>query len=95
MPKSAEALSLGLVDALIPKESLLAAAEKAMAQLLSSPDVGRIATKQFQRAEFSHAWQAHALVEADSQFSMLEDPVTVGALETVMKRLAARKSSKL
>ena len=95
MPKSAEALSLGLVDELVPKDGLLTTAQTAMARLLSSPDAGRTATKSFQRGDFSQAWATHAAVEADTQFSMLESPETVQTLEAVMKRLSGRKKSKL
>lgn len=95
MPQPAEALRVGLVDDLAPKDDLIAAAQKAMKQLLASPDAGRIATKQFQRQDFSHAWLAHANVEAGTQFSLLERPETMRTLEGVLKRLSGRKASKL
>ena len=95
MPPPAEALSVGLVDMLVPKDALLPAAEQAMGQLLASPDAGRIETKKFQRSEFSRRWEAHASVEADTQYSLMESPSVVQALEAYMKRLSGKKKSKL
>lgn len=90
-----EALSVGLVDYLVPKEGLLAAAEQAIGRLLVLPDAGRIATKKSQRLEFCHAWQLYAVKEAAEAFKQLETPQTQQALQKVMTNLTSRKSAKL
>ena len=95
MPAPAEALSLGLVDELVPKESLMDTAHAHMVRMLALPDAGRVATKQHQRSEFSGAWKTHASDEAAGMFSLLELPGTMRGLEAIMQKLASKRESKL
>lgn len=91
MPSAADALKIGLVDALVPAAELRTAAEAAMDRMLTVYDSGRAATKQHLRAEFSRQWEQYCITEAEGGWKLLSHPSTVAALESVLQRLSKGK----
>eukprot|EP00887_Chlorella_sp_A99_P007966 scaffold12.g7966.t1 len=86
-----EAQEVGLVDELVPKYKLQAAAEAAMRQMLRSPDHSRAATKRLLRSDFAAAWAAYADGEATTGWQQLSSPQVVEQLGAVLARLSAKK----
>ncbi len=88
MPSAAEALKIGLVDALVPAGQLLAAAEEAIAQMLKVSDAARHATKLHLRGTFSKQWQEFCVKEAEYGWKLISHPHTVKAIESVLQKLS-------
>lgn len=88
----AEALQLGLIDRVVPKDQLLAAAEASMKATLKFPDDGRIATKTALRQDLATGWGQPDFVhkEASSSWENLSRPETVSFLGGIMKSLEKR-----
>ncbi|KFM23958.1 Enoyl-CoA delta isomerase 1, mitochondrial [Auxenochlorella protothecoides] len=95
LPDPRRALSLGLVDEVVPTAQLDAAAQKALASMLSAPDVGRAATKRMLREEYSAQWSAYCQTEWEYGWESLDSPAVTEALGKVMARLSSKKTSKL
>lgn len=87
-----EALQLGLIDRVVPKDQLLTAAEAAMKATLKFPDAGRIATKTALRQDLAAGWGQPDFVqkEASSSWENLSKPETVSFLGGIMKSLEKR-----
>lgn len=91
-----EALQIGLIDQVVPKEDLLDSAQTAMQKLLKAgPDAGRQVTKMHLREKFSHDWEAYCIPEVDGAWEQLAQESTVKAMANVLESLANRKKSKL
>ena len=89
-----QALEAGLVEALVPKEQLLEAAEKLAAQLAKLPGHARAETKLSMRGEYSKVWYQFALTEPEGAWRFLNQPATLKTLGGVLQRLS-KNSSKL
>lgn len=87
-----QALSVGMLDEVVPASGLLRGADDAMASMLKLPDVGRIATKQQLRGSFSAEWEAYLEQEAEGAFTQLQQPETVDALKAILQRLSGGRS---
>ncbi len=85
----AEALHLGLIDRVVPKDQLLPAAEAAMKAALKMPDGGRQVTKAGLRKELAAGWEQLDFVEKEAitSWDNLSKPTTVQFLGGVMKSL--------
>jgi len=82
----------GLLHQLVPKDNLMAEAEKALNTLfLRHPDAGRIGTKRDARAALAKQWIEYAPQEAAGGWKMLSAPQTVAALGQVMQKLSGAK----
>ena len=91
-----EALQIGLVSQVVPKEELLSQAEAAMQKMLKAgPDAGRQATKSHLRKKFSQEWEAYCIPEVEGAWDQLARESTVKAMAGVLEGLAKRKKSKL
>ena len=92
MASAQEALAIGMVDALVPAESLTGAAEDTMKKLLALPfDEARRQTKAHLRAEFSQKWEYYCIEEADYGWKLISHPKTVAAIEGVLQKLSKSK----
>lgn len=89
-----QALELGLLDAVVPKDRLLGAAEAAMAKLLQLPDPGRIATKTILRQDLSRRWEKGWEAEVAPTVAMLKQPQVANVLGAVMQRMSGKKKRK-
>jgi len=92
MPKSREALALGLVDEVVPKADLLPAAEKAMKHLLRLPSSGYGVTKFALNGALADAWEAQIPQEVETVYGILNAEATVKALGAVLQRLNNNKA---
>ncbi|KAL4526216.1 hypothetical protein Ndes2437B_g07471 [Nannochloris sp. 'desiccata'] len=88
-----EAKELKLVDDVVPKLKLQAAAEAAMLELLKAPDAGRALTKFLMRGELAEDWKAYLIPESESAWKQLSSPGTVAKLKGVMDRLSGKKAT--
>lgn len=89
-------LELGLADATVESpEQLLPAALAEAARWLSSPDAGRIATKEELRGDLGRRWAAGKEEEATLVWKSVSDPRTVASLTKVLERLSGGKKAKL
>ena len=88
----AEALQLGLIDRVVPKDQLLPAAEAAMKAALKYPDGGRQATKAALRKDLAAGWGQLDFVqkEATTSWDNLSKPMTVEFLGGIMKSLESK-----
>lgn len=91
MLKPREALRLGLVDEVVPKDGLLEAAETAMRNMLQAPDASRAETKRLMRGDFAREWAAYAEAEVDYAWELLVSPGVVAQLGAVLERLSGGK----
>lgn len=86
-----EALRVGLVDAVVPHDELMAAAEGAMLRMLSVPEHSRAETKRLLRRGFAREWQGAAEAEAAAMWERFSSPEVVGHLGAVLQRLSKSK----
>lgn len=63
-----------------------------MDQMLQVPDASRAMTKRQLREDYSAAWAAFCVDEADGAWEQLAAPAVVAQLGAVMERLGSRKS---
>ena len=91
MVEPQEAKALGMVDAVVSRDSLDATASATMAQLLKAPDPGRRATKASLRSEFAQAWADYCTKEVPGSWRLLTAPATIEALGAVLARLGKGK----
>lgn len=87
-----EAKELGLIDEIVHRHKLQAAAEAAITQLLKVPDAGRAETKRLLRGDFASAWRKYLDSEAEYAWNMLSSKEIVAYLRNVLDRLAGKKS---
>jgi len=85
---AAEALSLGLVDAVTSRAALMATAVAEARRRLAFPDSGRVETKRMLRGPMSDAWLAYAAEEAAGGWKALSSPAATAALGAVLARLS-------
>ena len=85
---AAQAAALGLVDAVVPKEQLMAAATQEAKRRLAFPDGGRVATKRMLRGPMAEAWAAYGTEEAARGWEGLSSPATTAALGRVLASLS-------
>lgn len=88
-----EALKLGLVDEVVAKADLMGVAQQQMAAMLKAPSTARGATKGLLRTDFSLAWEAYCVGEADGAWSMLSREETVAMLGATLQRLSKGKQA--
>lgn len=86
-----EAKALGLVDELVPKDQLIAAAESVMLKLVMLPGAAVDATKKSLRAEFSADWEAYSQTEHVGAWTMLNSEETMRTLAAALQRLSGNK----
>jgi enoyl-CoA hydratase/carnithine racemase len=87
-----EAKSLGIVNEICAKESLVGIGEERINQLLSVPDYGRILTKTILREDFSRIWEEFGKEEARMAWNALTNPALVKVLGKTIEQLANKSS---
>ena len=90
LPSAAEALSIGLIDETVTKESLKARAEERIQQLLRVPLSARQQTKKQLRGAYAKEWAEFCHKEAEVSWQVLSSPSVVNALGQVLERLSRR-----
>jgi 3,2-trans-enoyl-CoA isomerase len=83
-----QAQSFGLVDVVVPKADVMAAAHAEAARRLAFPDIGRVATKRALRSPMADAWQSYVDEEAAGGWKGLSSPAVTTALGGVLARLS-------
>ncbi|GAB4823529.1 hypothetical protein N2152v2_010575 [Parachlorella kessleri] len=92
MLSPAEAKALGLVDEVVSKEKLQAAAQAAMQEMLRVPDFSRAGTKKLLREDFARDWAAYWDNEAEWGWKVLSEESTAKKLGGVLQRLSGKKA---
>jgi len=89
-----EALSVGLIDEIVPIENLLIAAFRVLNIFLKMPASSFALTKYRMRGKVADAWEAYGEEEAKEGWQLLSNKRTVKALGAVLQRLSKKSSSK-
>ncbi len=92
-----QAESLGLIDQVVDKSEVVAAAERLMQQLIKSPPLALAGTKTVLREDFCALWEQYYQTEPVGAWAFLNEPATLKTLEGALQRLSggASKRSKM
>lgn len=94
MVNSAEAKALGLLDQVVDRDQVVAAAEKVMQTLVKLPGNAVAGTKRGLREDFCNEWEQYYVTEPEGAWEFLTQPTTLKILRTAMERLSgAAKTS--
>lgn len=88
-----EAKTLGMIDQVVDKDQVLAAAERAMIQLVKLPPSAVKATKLSLREDFCKQWEAYYPTEPEGAWKFLNQPDTLKVLDGAMKRLSGKSAA--
>ena len=86
-----QALELGLVDVVVPRDQVLDTGVKMMKDLVKLGPVGRSLTKNLLREDFSKAWEAYGEQEAREAWEVLASKPVIQQVGAVLKKLSKSK----
>jgi 3,2-trans-enoyl-CoA isomerase len=94
MYKPQEALAIGMIDQVVPEESLVDVAEQVMSKWTQIPHFGVAVTKKFLKGEIAQLLRDGCEEEVENTWKILSSPNIVGLMEKYLSGLSKPKKAK-